>query len=442
MNARRMLPLFIFAFALLTLKAPQAYAQCRWDGTAPFCGGECRENETEVARLDAIPDFWTAPYGVVVPPFGSSCWTGSKALCCTSRRSICRWRGTAPICDGKCLQGETQTQPPEGTYGGAPCWTGSRAYCCRTTFGTVGSPLEGNEPDTDKDGIVDKRDNCPSVSNPDQLDTDFDGKGDVCDADDDGDGCGDAEDQHPNQGSVKVGEYTSVDCNPRSGPVFGSEGADSDGDGIPNCKDTDDDNDGIPDDADPCPTKAGTSCTEVKSCGVQVPWDVCQGGGCVEFVLKLSWVVNPPNTNPPIDVGRFAFWIENGAIHILPGVIPGQTNLEETMKQLAVAPVTTNGHFRLEIWSQDSVGSAGQLRALVAEYAPTQIVVLGQTRQGGTVRLIPPSSAGAQMLMEASDKVQPTRDIKIAKQGYTIYWRLLLILTVLAVVTVIIIRRR
>ncbi len=35
--------------------------------------------------------------------------------------------------------------------------------------------------DTDDDGLPDKTDNCPSVPNPDQLDSDLDGYGDVCD---------------------------------------------------------------------------------------------------------------------------------------------------------------------------------------------------------------------------------------------------------------------
>ncbi len=35
--------------------------------------------------------------------------------------------------------------------------------------------------DTDNDGTIDCKDNCPSVSNPDQKDTDNDSKGDVCD---------------------------------------------------------------------------------------------------------------------------------------------------------------------------------------------------------------------------------------------------------------------
>jgi hypothetical protein len=85
--------------------------------------------------------------------------------------------------------------------------------------------------DSDSDGVPDYRDNCPSTSNGDQLDTDNDGAGDACDSDDDNDGVID-----------------SMDAFPRDP----NESVDTDGDGFGNNADTDDDNDGIADVSDNC----------------------------------------------------------------------------------------------------------------------------------------------------------------------------------------------
>ncbi len=59
----------------------------------------------------------------------------------------------------------------------------------------VGPNDTGTHPlltDTDADAFADGLDNCPVVANPSQLNTDADGFGDACDADDDGDGLPDA----------------------------------------------------------------------------------------------------------------------------------------------------------------------------------------------------------------------------------------------------------
>jgi len=94
----------------------------------------------------------------------------------------------------------------------------------------------GGATDTDHDGVPDASDNCPTVPNADQLDTDGDGAGDACDADDDGDddGIPDGEDNCP--------------------AVPNADQADLDGDGQGDACDADDDNDGVNDGSDNCPT--------------------------------------------------------------------------------------------------------------------------------------------------------------------------------------------
>lgn len=87
--------------------------------------------------------------------------------------------------------------------------------------------------DDDNDGDLDGADNCPVVANADQLDTDGDGIGNACDGDDDGDGDLDGADNCP--------------------LVPNADQLDTDGDGQGNACDSDDDNDGVPDTTDNCP---------------------------------------------------------------------------------------------------------------------------------------------------------------------------------------------
>ncbi len=64
-----------------------------------------------------------------------------------------------------------------------------------------GGPSFAQTVDDDGDGFSNGLDNCVSISNPSQLDTDADGMGDACDDDDDGDGIADAQDPHPTDSS-------------------------------------------------------------------------------------------------------------------------------------------------------------------------------------------------------------------------------------------------
>lgn len=92
--------------------------------------------------------------------------------------------------------------------------------------------------DTDGDEILDGVDNCPLVGNNDQLDTDQDGMGDVCDDDIDGDGIlNDAPDNCP--------------------LLPNADQANNDGDAMGDVCDPDDDNDGVLDDVDVCPSVFG-----------------------------------------------------------------------------------------------------------------------------------------------------------------------------------------
>ena len=82
-------------------------------------------------------------------------------------------------------------------------------------LGAKGKPstvLRDATVDLDKDGINAKTDNCRVTKNANQLDTDSDKSGDVCDKDDDGDGVADTVDNCP---LVKNPAQTNSDADPK-----------------------------------------------------------------------------------------------------------------------------------------------------------------------------------------------------------------------------------
>jgi hypothetical protein len=102
--------------------------------------------------------------------------------------------------------------------------------------------------DADYDGIDDSNDNCPLHSNPDQLNNDADARGDLCDSDDDNDGVEDNVDEYPLDSSRwKLSDRdgdTIVDSEDNCPDLFSLDQLDSDNDGLGDLCDSDDDNDG------------------------------------------------------------------------------------------------------------------------------------------------------------------------------------------------------
>jgi len=183
---------------------------------------------------------------------------------------------------------------------------------------------EACDADDDNDGVADGTDNCPLVTNASQTDADGDGLGDVCDAnptdgptgDQDGDSVANQADNCPTVANTSQanldgdaqGDACDLDDDndtvadgPDNCPVVANPGqANTDGDGQGDACDADDDNDGFLDGVDGCPLVPGT----VNGCppggdaagGMNGNGSIEVGGKEYEFELKVDERVSGPES--------------------------------------------------------------------------------------------------------------------------------------------------
>ncbi|MGB2502766.1 MAG: lectin-like domain-containing protein, partial [Flavobacteriaceae bacterium] len=190
-----------------------------------------------------------------------------------------------------------------------------------------------NDRDGDGDGVFDAVDNCILVSNPNQIDIDLDGIGDLCDSDIDGDGVLNTDELTDNTDPNNPCEFIF-----QSITVAVLETGDCDSDGLINSIDLDDDNDGILDteelfedeDLDGIPNTIdldsdNDGCYDVLEAGFNdQDGDGVLGTGVIE-VDALGQVINQGGYLAPADVnlnGVYDFKEENDLIRFVTEVAP------------------------------------------------------------------------------------------------------------------------
>lgn len=157
-----------------------------------------------------------------------------------------------------------------------------------TNFEEEGIGTNKSSADTDGDGVSDKYDNCPLVSNTDQTDSDADAKGDQCVPDDDADGLPDGDEINIHRTNPKI---TDTDGDTLTDPIE-----------IYTLKTNplsiDTDGDSVSDDLDNCPIHSNTAQQDMDgdkkgdACDNDIDGDNWQNGPD-----NCPTVFNPDQTN-------------------------------------------------------------------------------------------------------------------------------------------------
>lgn len=137
---------------------------CLWEEiVGPYCGDEEIQNSPEEGTVYYVEE---CDYGTLN---GILCEAGYETFCEYCRQDCTIEQIFGGFCGDSILQDQEECDDGNNVNG-----DGCGKNC---EVETGGCP----ENDYDCDGIIDEEDNCVFVWNPNQLDTDHDGRGDVCD---------------------------------------------------------------------------------------------------------------------------------------------------------------------------------------------------------------------------------------------------------------------